>query len=161
MVNQIQKKVIRHLRPKDLKKIIRKKEIEASVLEKLLFIQILYKGKWVDEACDLMDISLSTGHRWLDEWNDGSVEGLYPKYHNGGRKSKLNHEQLEKLDVLMYNEPFLNTVKVHELIKKNFNVDYSLSRVREIVHKLGYSYKKGYVTYSKMPEDAEEILKKN
>ncbi|GHU05322.1 hypothetical protein AGMMS49960_21720 [Betaproteobacteria bacterium] len=26
---------------------------------------------------------------WLDEWNDGGYEGLYLKYKNGGRKSKL------------------------------------------------------------------------
>ena len=61
----------------------------------------------------------------------------------------------------MHNEPFLTTRKVHELIKNNFNVEYSMKQVREIVHKLGYSYKKGYVIYSKMPADAPLQLKKN
>ena len=60
----------------------------------------------------------------------------------------------------MHNEPFLTTRKVHELIKDNFNVEYSMKQVREIVHKLGYSYKKGYVIYSKMPADDPMQLKK-
>ncbi|WP_169805793.1 helix-turn-helix domain-containing protein [Methanobrevibacter curvatus] len=39
----------------------------------------MYNGKTVDEAVELMEIALSTGHRWLDEWNEGGYENLYPK----------------------------------------------------------------------------------
>ncbi|GAA5818480.1 MAG: conserved hypothetical protein [Methanobrevibacter sp. CfCl-M3] len=35
-----------------------------------------------------------------------------------------------------------------------------MNRVRATVHKLGYSYKKGYIVYSKMPKDAKIRLKK-
>ncbi|KZX12892.1 hypothetical protein MBCUR_08530 [Methanobrevibacter curvatus] len=35
-----------------------------------------------------------------------------------------------------------------------------MSRIPKIVKKLGYSYKKGYILYFKMPNDAEIILKK-
>jgi transposase len=49
----------------------------------------LYNNKTVEEANELMEVSLSTGHRWLDEWNDGRYEGLQPKYKNIGRKAKL------------------------------------------------------------------------
>jgi transposase len=126
----------------------------------LIFIRFLYNGKLVEEAAELMEVSLSTGHRWLDEWNEGGYEGLYPKYKNGGVKSKLTDEQFQKLDELMYTGDFLTTRKVHGLIQDNFDVDYSMKRVREIVHKLGYSYKKGYIIYSKMPADAPIRLKK-
>ena len=70
----------------------------------------------------------------MDEWNEGGYEGLYPKYKNGGRKAKLTDEQFKELDELMHKEPFLTTWKVHEMIKDNFNVEYSLKQVREIVH---------------------------
>ncbi|MDR2623135.1 MAG: winged helix-turn-helix domain-containing protein [Methanobrevibacter sp.] len=46
------------------------------------------------------------------------------------------------------------------IIKKEFDVDYSINRIPSIVKKLGYSYKKGYIIYSKMPDDAEIVLKK-
>ena len=78
-----------------------------------------------------MEVSLSTGHRWLDEWNEGGYEGLFPKYKNGGRKAKLTDEQFKKLDELIHNEPFLTTRKVHELIKNNFNVEYSMKHSYE------------------------------
>ncbi|GHU05320.1 hypothetical protein AGMMS49960_21710 [Betaproteobacteria bacterium] len=35
----------------------------------------------------------------------------------------------------MINESFLTTRKVHEIIKTNFNVDYSMSRVRGIIQR--------------------------
>ena len=160
MVNKIQKKVRMWIKKTRLNKLIKKHQLEAAVLRKLIFVRFLYNGKTVDEAVELMEVSLSTGHRWLDEWNDGGYEGLYPKYHNGGVKAKLTDEQFKKLDELMCGEQYLTTRKVHKLIKDNFNVEYSTKRVTEIVHKLGYSYKKGYMIYSKMPADAEITLKK-
>jgi len=160
MVNQIQKKVKRSIKKTRLNKLINRHQQDASVLRKLIFVRFLYNKHTVEEASELMEVSLSTGHRWLDEWNEGGYEGLYPKYKNGGRKAKLTDEQFKELDELMHKEPFLTTRKVHEMIKDNFNVEYSLKQVREIVHKLGYSYKKGYVVYSKMPADAPMQLKK-
>lgn len=160
MVNKVQKKVKRHFGMGKLKKLITRHEQEASVLNKLHFIRLLYKGIPTDKACEIEDISLSTGHRWLDEWNEGGYEGLYPKYKNGGRKAKLRDEQFQELDEIMRNETYLTTRKVHKIIKDTFNVEYSMKRVVEIVHKLGYSYKKGYILYSKMPKDAKITLKK-
>ena len=161
MVNKIQKIVQMHVKKTRLNKLINRHQQEADVLRKLIFIRFLYNKRTVEEACELMCVSLSTGHRWLDEWNEGGYKGLYPKYKNGGRKAKLTDEQFKKLDEIMINESFLSTRKVHEIIKEEFNVDYSMSRIPVIVHKLGYSYKKGYIIYSKMPVDAEIILKKN
>jgi len=161
MANKIQKKVKFWFKKTRLNKLIKKHQQEADVLRKLIFIRFLYNEKTVEEAVELMEISLSTGHRWLDEWNDGGYEGLYPKYKNCGRNAKLTNEQFQKLDEIMINESFLSTRKVHEIIKKEFNIDYSMSRIPVIVNKLGYSYKKGYIIYSKMPDDAEIVLKKN
>ena len=161
MANKIQKKVTMWIKKTRLKKLIKRHKQEADVLRKLYLIQHMYNGKTVEETVELMDVALSTGHRWLDEWNEGGYEGLYPKYKNCGRNAKLTDEQFEKLNEIMINESFLNSRKVHEIIKNEFNVDYSMSRIPAIVHKLGYSYKKGYILYSKMPDDAEIILKKN
>ncbi|WP_169805350.1 helix-turn-helix domain-containing protein, partial [Methanobrevibacter cuticularis] len=95
-----------------LNKIISRHQQEADVLKKLIFIRFLYNGKSVDEAVELMEISLSTGHRWLDEWNEGGYENLYPKYKNGGIKAKLTEEEFKKLDEIMINESFLSTRKI-------------------------------------------------
>jgi transposase len=131
MANQIQKKVNKSIKKTRLNKLIMRHQQEASVLRKLIFIRFLYNKHTVDEASELMEVSLSTGHRWLDEWNEGGYEGLFPKYKNGGRKAKLTDEQFKELDELMHDEPFLTTRKVHGLIKNNFNVEYSMKHSYE------------------------------
>ncbi|MCL2115911.1 MAG: helix-turn-helix domain-containing protein, partial [Methanobrevibacter sp.] len=61
----IQKKVDMSINRKDLRKLVKKHKQEADVLRKLYLIQLLYDGKTVEKASELMDVSLSTGHRWL------------------------------------------------------------------------------------------------
>ncbi len=48
-----------------------------------------------------------------------------------------------------------------ELIKERFDVEYSIRQVERILRDLKFGYAKPYTIYSKMPEDAEELLKKN
>ena len=63
MVNQIQKKVKMSIKKTHLNKIIRKHQQEADVLKKLIFIRFLYNKHTVDDASELMGVSLSTGHK--------------------------------------------------------------------------------------------------
>ena len=65
MVNQIQKKVKMSIKKIRLEKLIRRHQQEADVLRKLFFIRFLYNKHTVDEASDLMGVSLSTGHRMV------------------------------------------------------------------------------------------------
>ena len=50
--------------------------------------------------------------------------------------------------------------EVKDKIKKEFDVEYSIRNVERIMKKLNYSYTKPYKIYAKMPDDAEEQLKK-
>lgn len=59
-------------------------------------------------------------------------------------------------------EEDLKTAKqVRQFIIDEFNVEYSIRQVERILNALGFSYSKTCKIYEKMPEDAEEILKKN
>ncbi|MDR3223786.1 MAG: hypothetical protein LBT66_08685 [Methanobrevibacter sp.] len=71
----------------------------------------MYNDTTVKEANELIKISLSTDHRWLDEWNDGGYEGLQPKYKNSGKKSKLTDEQFNELDEWMIHDHLIIFLK--------------------------------------------------
>jgi len=62
MVNQIQKKVNRLIKKTRLNKFINRHQQEVSVLRKLIFVRFLYNKHTVEEASELMEASLSTGH---------------------------------------------------------------------------------------------------
>jgi putative transposase len=160
MVGKVQKQVVKHLKPKVLNKYIKKKEKDADVLRKLYFIKKLYKGEKIADACKEMEISLPTGHNWLDRWNEEGYIGLFPKYYNGGRPSKLSDADKENLDKILEKEEYLTSKMALEIIKKEFDVDYSASSLSVLLRSLGYHYTKPYQYYSKRPSDAEEQLKK-
>ncbi|GAA5819883.1 MAG: helix-turn-helix domain-containing protein [Methanobrevibacter sp. CfCl-M3] len=116
MSNKIQKKVKMHVKKSKLTKLINKHDQNPDVVRKLTFIRFLYNGKTVPEVVELMEVALSTGHRWLDEWNEGGYEGLFPKYKNGGRKAKLT----ERIREIRQNNVSTNlTLLSHEFIKSS------------------------------------------
>jgi putative transposase len=49
--------------------------------KRLIFIHTVKKGKKVSEVCDILGITESTGHRWLDNYNE---KGLHTNHHNSG-----------------------------------------------------------------------------
>ena len=160
MVGKTQKKVKKHLNPKKLNKCINKLEKEVDVLRKLYVIRDFYKEKKAVNISKNRGISLPTVHRWLDQWNNEGYDGLYPKYHNGGRHSKLSVEDKEKLNEILEKEDYLNPKKVSKIIKDEFNVQYCPSQQSILLKSLGFHYTKPYQIYSKRPTDADEMLKK-
>jgi transposase len=158
MVNKIQIKLVPHVSDEEFKKLLKSHDHDGDTARKLMFINCVRKGKTIPEASDDVGVNKSTGYRWIDQWNQNGLEGLKPKYKNCGNKSSLSQDQKNKLKVLMKGYQYLNTKKLHKLIKDNFGIDFCESQVRKIAHELGFSYKKGYVIYSKMPPDAEMRL---
>jgi putative transposase len=161
MVGKVQKVVVKHLKPGVLDSYIKKKEKDADVLRKLYFIRELYKGEKIADACKSLGISLPTGHNWLDKWNEEGYDGLFPKYFNGGRPSKLSEANKVELDKILEKQEYLTSKMALKIIKDEFDVDYSPGSLSILLRSLGYHYTKPYQFYSKRPLDAEEQLKKN
>ena len=151
--------LIKHVPLKKISKEVRKCEIEIKKLKKLIFIQSCYKGSTLEEAADDAGISIPTAYRWLNRWNEEGLTSLSPRK-GTGRPSKLTDVDKIQLKETMLNTEYLTTEKLHEIILKDFNIDYSMKQTRIIAHQLGFSYSKPYPRYDKTPIDAELQLKK-
>lgn len=152
-------KVKKWITTEELKRLIRKKETDVKVLNRLHFINYLYNGYSVPEASETLGITKVTGYIWLKRWNDKGYSGLIPKY-AGGRPPKITEEERGELKELLNKRDNWTTREVRDLIWEKFNVEYSLKQVREILKSLGMRYVKPYVLDYWRPDDAEEILKK-
>jgi putative transposase len=160
MAGKIKVEVKDHLSLKEILSEIKKRKVEYDLTERLIFISDLFKGISVPKASKNIGIAHSTGYEWLERWNNEGLNGLYPKY-DGGRPSELSKENLEKLDKILLKTPNLTNDIVLNIIEYEFGVKYSDRNVSRILRKLNYTYTKPYMIYKKMPEDAEEQLKKN
>ena len=66
-----------------------------------------------------------------------------------------------KLKRILESKDFWTTEEVGNLIKDEFNTDYSLNAVRKLLKKIGMRHNTPYCVDYRRPENAEEILKKS
>lgn len=149
--------LIRHVSQGQLKRMVRKEE-NKHVLKRLLFINQLYLGASVPEACERMCISEQTGYEWLAKWNEDCRKGLDPEF-GGGRPPKLTDGEKENLKQKLASKPNWLTSEVKALIKKDFGIIYSIRHVIRILRSFGMHYAKPYPQDYRKPDNAEEILR--
>lgn len=143
---------------KELRAMIRK-EKNSRILKRLIFINQLYIKDGVYDACDAVGTSKATGYTCLEQWNEKGYEGLIPQT-GGGRHPKLNEKQRKELkDILASKKDNWLTSEVRALIRKEFNVDYSLRQVARILRSFKMHYSKPYPKDYRRPENAKEMLK--
>lgn len=152
-------KVKKWITSEELKKKIRLKEKDVKVLNRMYFINYLYSGCSVPEASKKLGITKVTGYNWLERWNQDGYEGIIPRF-AGGRPSKLTKNEKEELKELLKKRDDWTTKEILNLIKHEFNVEYSLKQVRIILKDIGLKFKKPYPKDYQRTEDAEEPLKK-
>ena len=157
----VQKKVENHLSRNELKDKIKFYKNNCRMYQRYVLVDMVRDGKKVSEACEILKIGESTGHRWLDLYNEKGPEGLNLNYQNCGTYSKMSDEQLDEFSKIIENEEYLTAQRAHEIIKTRYDIDYSIQNVKNILNKLEYNKGKPYQKFSQKPKNAEMMLKKN
>lgn len=152
------KDVIKHVSQEELKRLIRK-EKDKHKFGRLIFINQLYLGASVPQACERMCISNKTGYEWLEAWNKNGYEGLKPDF-GGGRPPRLTEEEKEQLKGKLKGKNWV-TSQVRALVKKDFGVSYTLRHVERILRGFGMNYAKPYTLDYRKPDNAEDLLKES
>ena len=150
-------KLVKHVTAEELKKIIRK-EKNKHVYERLLFIRQLYLECTVAEACERMCIAEQSGYNWLERWNEKGRDGLNWDF-GGGRPSRLTDEQTRSLRAKLASKATWLTTEVRALIRKDFNVVYSVRHTARILRDFGMHYAKPYPRDYRKPDNSEDLLK--
>jgi putative transposase len=154
MVGKIKTEVKDHMTLKEILKEIKSRKVNYDLTERLIFISYLLKGLSIPQASKNMGIAHSTGYIWLERWNFEGLKGLYPKY-AGGRPPKLSEKDLKKLDKIFEKTPNLTNKIALDIIKQEFDVEFSYRNIGRILKKLKYVHCKSSMIYSKISEDME------
>jgi len=160
MANVKRKEIVEHIGLVEVRKQIKKRKVNALILDRLIFIEKMYELDDVQLASKSVGIAPSTGYEWLKRLNIEGLDGLIPKY-DGGKPFKLSEDDYRKLDEMLEKISNLTTDIVSDLLKSRFGVEFSDRHISRILKRLNYTYTKPFMIYSKMPDDAEDQLKKN
>ena len=101
---------------------------------------------------------------FLDE---GTIANYKKRYREGGleglilddyctRRTKLSESEERELDIDLNDKIFASTKEVVNHIKKKFGVEYSISGCNNLLHRLGFSFKKAKGVPGKAKKQAQE-----
>jgi transposase len=97
-----------------------------------------WKLKAVKEALLLDDATLRS---YILKYKSLGIEGLLETHHHG-RASLLSEEQQNVLREALEDKIYLTSHEVIQYVSDTFSVNYSVSGMRDLLHRLGYEYKK-------------------
>ena len=141
MVGKTKIDIFRNMSKSELKEAMHEYVIAHRIYERLYAINLLAEGYSYDMVAHKMNKSYQTIHRWAKICESEGIDGLKPNY-TGGRPEKISKSDLHKVDLMIKENDEITIQEVHDFILKEFNVDYSMKQIWEILtQKLNYKCK--------------------
>ena len=163
VMEKFNNKIEKHLELSEISEMLREYKEYYNVYRRLLIIHMVANGESIAKASKNINISRKTGERWVRQYNENGVDGLFSNYSKCGRKSYLTEQQLNELkEIITDNEEKYNLKDVRNLIEEKYDITYSEKQVWVITRqKLNLNYGKSFIEYNTRSENPEEVLKKN
>lgn len=155
-------KIEKHLELSEIAEILGEYKEYYNFYRHFLIIHMVTNGESIAKASKNINISRKTGERWVKQYNESGVNGLFSNYSNCGRKSYLTAQQLKELkEIITGNEEKYYLKDVRNLIKEKYGITYSEKQIWAITRqKLNLNYGKPFIGYNTRPENPEEDFKK-
>jgi transposase len=126
-----------------------------------LHATILLGSGWsVAEVANALFIDETTVRNWLANYRDGGKDALL-ELHYQGKAPMLDESQQAELAKHLDENIYLDSNAVRRHIEKTYGVSYSPTGVKELLHRLGFVYKKPKHVPGKLdPVKQAEFIKK-
>jgi transposase len=134
-----------------------KVERNAKYSDRIKVILLLDKGWTYAKIAEALFIDEGTIANYRRRYKEGGIEGLIIDDY-GGRRCHLTEKELKILSRHLQTQLCLCAKEVANFIKKKFDVKYSLSGVTDLLHRLGFSYKKAKAIPGKANKEEQELF---
>ena len=101
----------------------------------------LSKGWSAAQVAEILLFDETTSRRYFERYQHGGAGALLNDNYSGA-EPKLNEHQLSKLERYLEDHLFTDAKSVIAHIARQYGVHYSVSGVTDLLHRLGFSYKK-------------------
>jgi transposase len=125
--------------------------------DRIKAIILLGRGWSFEEVAEVLLINEKTVRLWHEKYTRGGTDELLA-LHYEGKAASLNAEQQAKLAEHLDEHTYLTSNAIRAYIKKTYRVTYSPSGVKELLHRLGFSYKKPKHVPGKLDPQKQEAF---
>ena len=101
----------------------------------------LSKGWSAVQVAEILLFDEKTSRHYFERYQQGGIPALMDD-HYPGAEPKLDEHQMSELEAYLEEHIFPDAKSVIAHIDKQYGVHYSVSGVTDLLHRLGFSYKK-------------------
>jgi len=132
-----------------------KLERSRRYADRIRIILLLDQGKTYKSIAEYLFLDESSIANYRKRYKEGGIEGLANDQYKG-KKSLLTYEEQRLLVAQLNSKIFPTTKSVIEHIKKEFSVNYTIGGVTDLLHRLGFSFKKSTPVPGKAIKEKQE-----
>jgi len=124
---------------------------------KINAVILLGTGWTLVKVAEALLIDDETLRQYLEKYKTGSVEALIRTNYKGGH-CFLNADQICKLKEELETAIYLTTASVVEYVSTTFDIQYTVSGMTNLLHTMGYEYKKPTLVPGNPDLEAQELF---
>lgn len=125
--------------------------------DKIKCVVLLGSGWTIEEVKDALLLDDETLRSYVKKYLDGGLPALL-KVDYKGSEPQLSVAEIEQLCKVLDTQIFLTAQSVIDYVSKEFGVKYSVSGMRDLLHRLNYEYKKPKLVPGNPDHDEQEIF---
>jgi transposase len=122
-------------------KILHRSLRDKRLADRVKAVVLLGNGWSSPQVAEALLVDEKTIRNWHDIYREAGEEGLI-QLHYQGKPPMLNESQQTELAKHLDEHTYLNSNDIRRYIEKTYGVKYSPTGVKELLHRLGFSYKK-------------------
>jgi transposase len=138
-------------------KALHKAQRDKRFAYRLNAIILLGTGWSVAEVAQVLLVDETTVYNWLEKYQQGGEKELLA-LHYSGKDCSLTEQQQEELVKHLDETTYLTSKEIRQYVKKTYKVDYSSSGMKDLLHRLGFSYKKPKHVPGKLDTEKQEAF---
>lgn len=134
-----------------------KSEYYRRSADKIKSVVLLGSGWTLEEVKDALLLDEETLRSYVKKYQEGGLSTLL-KVEFKGSEPQLSVAEIEQLCEALNTRIFLTTQSVIDYVKKKLGIVYSQSGMRDLLHRLGYEYKKPKLVPGNPDQEEQEIF---
>jgi transposase len=143
----------------DVLKVLHKAQRDRRFAYRINAIILLGTGWSVAEVAEALLVDTTTIYNWLEKYQHGGTDELLELKYEGA-DPKLNETQQQELAKHLDENTYLTSKDIRHYVKKTYKVEYSATGMKELLHRLGFVYKKPKHVPGKLdPEEQKKFIK--
>ena len=109
--------------------------------DKIKAVYLLSRGKSAGEIAEVLMLDIDTISNYRKRYEAGGVAGLLATNYFGS-ESMLSCAELKEFSAHLEVQTYLTVDAIVEYVKQTYNITYSISGMRQLLHRLNFVYKK-------------------